>query len=61
MESKTRLLTETGLSSRLNLSRRDVQAMVERNEIPFIRLPTGDIRFDEQAVQRWIEDLQAGR
>ena len=61
MNNLTRLLTNTALGSRLNLSRRDVLAMVERNQIPFVRLPNGDIRFQERDVVAWIERLKSKR
>ena len=61
MADSTRLLTQTSLGSRLNLSTRDVQRMVENEQIPFVRLPNGLIRFEPEAVERWIQQHDSMR
>jgi excisionase family DNA binding protein len=50
-----RLLTESTLGSRLNVATKEIRGMVHRNEIPFVKLPGGQIRFEIQAVEKWIQ------
>lgn len=49
-----RLITPTTLQSRLNLSRAEIQQLVAKNEIPFVSLPGGGVRFDLAAIENWI-------
>ena len=53
--SGARLLTATAISNRLNLTRREIDSMVKKQEIPFVKLPNGRIRFEMQAVDEWIQ------
>jgi hypothetical protein len=39
----------------LLVSTRRVQSLVERNALPHILLPTGEIRFDIDDIYKWIE------
>lgn len=39
----------------LLISTRRVQSLVERNALPHILLPTGEIRFDIDDIHKWIE------
>lgn len=52
-----RLITPTTLQSRLSLSRSEIQELIQRNEIPFLRLPNGGIRFDASSVDAWVQSL----
>lgn len=54
------LLTVADVAKRLSVSERTVRAWVsecERWKFPVIKLPTGAIRFDAQAVDSWAKSL----
>ena len=54
------LLTVADVARRLSVSERTVRAWVseaERWKFPVIKLPTGAIRFDAQAVDAWAKSL----
>jgi excisionase family DNA binding protein len=40
----------------LATSMEKVEAMVRANEIPFVRLPSGDVRFLESDLRQWIAE-----
>jgi excisionase family DNA binding protein len=61
LKTQTLLITPTGLASRLNLQRKEVQELVDGGKIPFVRLPNGAIRFEEQAVETWIQNLKKNK
>ena len=43
------------LAEKLNVSRRQVQLLAERREIPFYRVGARALRFDEQEVMKAIK------
>jgi excisionase family DNA binding protein len=45
----------------LAISKRRLSAMVRKSQIPFVRLPSGDIRFVETELLRWIKQQQQGQ
>jgi excisionase family DNA binding protein len=48
------LLTARALADMLGVSTETVLRWARRGELPSIRLPGGAIRFDEDAVDRWL-------
>lgn len=50
------LLTEAEVSLQLSLRAEDVRDLVENRLIPFITLPRGEIRFDQEQVTRWYRE-----
>jgi excisionase family DNA binding protein len=44
------MITADGLAKRLKVSRRQVQLLAERREIPFYRVGKRGLRFDEGEV-----------
>ena len=50
-----RLMTDIDLGSMLGMAANRVRRMVRQGQVPFVRLPTGDIRFDPDDVQEWLE------
>jgi excisionase family DNA binding protein len=53
---KKRLLKTTDLAKILNMDVRSVRQLVERNEIPFIRVNRWHLRFDPDAIDTWLEE-----
>ncbi len=51
----TTLLTEYDAAEILVLSSSTVQRLAQRNLIPHVRLPGGEVRFCEDDLRRWIE------
>jgi excisionase family DNA binding protein len=49
------LLTYQDLAEHLQLSERSLQRMVAREEIPYIRLPSGAIRFYQSVIEEWVQ------
>ena len=45
-----------GVAVRTGLSKRTIKRMVARHEIPHIRYSARAIRFDRDAIERWIAD-----
>jgi excisionase family DNA binding protein len=51
----TRLITDSEVGELLRLSSRQVEKLAKRGEIPSIRLPDNEIRFDPDEIRRYIE------
>lgn len=49
------LLTETDIRELLHLPSGKVRKLVRDSLIPHVRLPSGDVRFVEADLLRWIE------
>jgi excisionase family DNA binding protein len=52
---KKRLLTTSEMARILNMVPRSVRQLVERNEIPFIRVNRWHLRFDPDAIDAWLK------
>ena len=50
------LLTTKEVSRLLRISPSTIDKYRKRGLIPFIRLPSGKIRFDQEEIIRWIEE-----
>lgn len=55
--SKLRLYDVKEVSEILNVSERTVRRMIERKEIPHIRI-RGRVLFREETIDRWLRDLE---
>ena len=53
-----RLLTTKEMASILNMNVRSVRQMVERNDIPFIRVNQWHLRFDPDAIEVWLKERE---
>lgn len=53
-----RLLTTDDLAKFLNLNTRSVRQMVDREEIPFMRINGWHIRFDPDAIATWLKTCE---
>ena len=53
-----RLVTEYGASTILGISHQEVLKLVDREEIPHVHLPSGDVRFDPDDLRRWAESYK---
>jgi excisionase family DNA binding protein len=61
------MLNADELAAKLRVSRKQVQLLAERREIPFYRLGPRSLRFDEEEVMRavkvkpdWMQKSQEG-
>jgi len=52
----TNLIKIKELANMLGYSPNYVYNLVNRGEIPHLKLPTGAIRFDRDEIERWIAD-----
>jgi excisionase family DNA binding protein len=50
----TRLLTARELAERLGVSTETTLRWTRRGALPAIRLPSGAVRFDEDAIDAWM-------
>lgn len=55
------LLNDSGAALLLGISKSEIRQLVERDEIPHIRLPTGSIRFVDAELCRWAESFRSGK
>jgi len=53
-----RLLTTSEMAKILNMNVRSVRQMVERGDIPFIRVNRWHLRFDPDAIEVWLKERQ---
>ena len=53
-----RLLTTSEMAKILNMHVRSVRQMVERNDIPFIRVNQWHLRFDPDAIEAWLKERE---
>jgi predicted DNA-binding transcriptional regulator AlpA len=54
----TTLLDVLDAASILNMSARQVRALARANKIPQVALPSGDLRFVESDLQKWIDSCK---
>jgi excisionase family DNA binding protein len=52
------LLTYTEAADLLKLTPRQISRLVGRGELPSVRLPNGEIRFDPDDIHQWVESLK---
>ena len=52
------LLNKRQLASRLGISTRRVNTMLQQGILPCVKLPSGDIRFRSGDIERWLDALQ---
>ena len=52
------LLTTSEIAKILNMNVRSVRQMVERNDIPFIRVNQWHLRFDPGAIEAWLKERE---
>lgn len=53
-----RLLTTSEMAKILNMNVRSVRQMVERGDIPFIRVNRWHLRFDPDAIEAWLKERE---
>jgi len=53
-----RLLTTSEMAKILNMNVRSVRQMVERKDIPFIRVNQWHLRFDPDAIEAWLKERE---
>lgn len=51
-----KLLTVDEVAELLSVSTNSVRQMVHRRQIPFIRIGSKRLRFDQDTIVNWIED-----
>jgi excisionase family DNA binding protein len=51
----TTLLNESQVADLLGLTARQVLKLARRGELPSVRLPDNEIRFDPEDIFRWVE------
>ena len=56
----TRLLTARVVAEQFDVSIETVLRWVRRDELPAIRLPSGQIRFREAELEEWLEQRSIG-
>jgi len=52
------LISQHGAARGLMLTDAQVSRLVRLNQIPYVQLPNGEIRFDPAALSVWIRGLQ---
>ena len=53
-----RLLKTSEIAKILNMNVRSVRQMVERKDIPFIRVNQWHLRFDPDAIEAWLKERE---
>lgn len=56
MRKRLALLTPGEAAEILNVSTRTMYRWVQGNRIPFIRLPGGDVRINEDELLAWLDE-----
>jgi excisionase family DNA binding protein len=51
----SKLLTISELAERMNFKPRTVKGWVQKRIVPFKKMPGGDIRFDPNEIERWLD------
>ena len=52
----TELISVQQLSEKINFAPRTIYRWVKDRRIPFVKMPSNDIRFDKQKIENWIEN-----
>lgn len=50
------LISVQQLSEKINFAPRTIYRWVKDRRIPFVKMPSNDIRFDAQKIENWIEN-----
>lgn len=50
------LLTIQQLADKVNFKPRTIKGWVQKRVVPFKKMPGGDIRFDPDEIQRWLDN-----
>ena len=58
MNSTQRLLTDSEAAEILNLTPRQVLRLANRGELPSVRLPNREVRFDPEDISRFVESCK---
>jgi excisionase family DNA binding protein len=52
----TTLLTISQLAEKVNFKPRTIKGWVQKRVVPFKKMPGGDIRFDPEEIQKWLDN-----
>lgn len=52
------LILDSEAAEILRMTTRQVVSLARRGDLPSIRFPNGEIRFDPTDLQRWVESLK---
>jgi excisionase family DNA binding protein len=52
----TELISVQQLSEKINFAPRTIYRWVKDRRIPFVKMPSNDIRFDKAKIENWIEN-----
>ena len=52
------LITDSEAAEMLRMTVRQLARLARRRELPSIHLPNGDLRFDVEDLQQWINSLK---
>ena len=55
------LLTHYEAAELLSISDRELLRLVNANELPHVRLPNQELRFDQSDLWRWIDSLKSNQ
>jgi len=50
------LISVQQLSEKINFAPRTIYRWVKDRRIPFVKMPSNDIRFDKAKIENWIEN-----
>lgn len=50
------LISVQQLSEKINFAPRTIYRWVKDRRIPYVKMPSNDIRFDKQKIESWIEN-----
>jgi excisionase family DNA binding protein len=52
----TELISVQQLSEKIKFAPRTIYRWVKDRRIPFVKMPSNDIRFDKAKIENWIEN-----
>jgi predicted DNA-binding transcriptional regulator AlpA len=58
MDTTQRLLTDSEAADILQMPSARLARFAKENEVPHLRLPDGEIRFDLDDLRQWVETLK---
>lgn len=60
MNRRLCLLTPTEAAAILRVSKSTIYRWIRAGKVPYIRLPSGDVRIDEAKLDAWLADRSRG-
>lgn len=57
----TELLSVEELAGKIKFNKKTIYRWVKGGNIPYVKMPSNDIRFDENKIENWLENRSVNK